>query len=105
MPAYEIVIEFCEVPDNQKLLIIGCVAALYATKEAAHPLANVFGRLIVTTVALAAGPVPVVKNKLTAFCPPANKSVTGPVPAPVPYDAVGALLLFWNACPVQTPLS
>lgn len=105
MPAYEIVIEFCEVPDNQKFPISGCVAALYATKEAAHPFANVFGRLTVKTAEDAVGEVPVVKKMFTPFCPPWIRSVVGPVPAAAPYDTVGALLLFWKACPVQTPLS
>lgn len=82
VPAYLTVIELFPDAESQKFPIIGCVAALYATHDAAQPLANDFGRFIVKTVSLADGPVPVVKRSRAQFCPPTKRSVTGLVPAP-----------------------
>lgn len=82
VPAYLTVIELLPEAESQKLPMIACVAALYATHDAAHPLANDFGRFMVKTVSLAEGPVPVVKSNKAQFCPPTKRSVTGPVPAP-----------------------
>ena len=84
VPAYAIVMLFCEVPDNQKLVIIACVAALNGSHEAEQPLANDFGKLTVITVVDADGLVPVVKKMFTPFCAPEIKTVVGPVPAPAP---------------------
>ena len=69
------------------------------------PLGYDLGSVAVKIAAFVPGLVPVVKNRTNPFAPPAQRSLTGPVPAAEANAIDGALDAIAKPCPMLTPSS